>query len=67
MSGRRMNRRKCKDGSSRLRFYHAHDDQIEIIERSLDRAREEIRTEFDVVALEAICMNYLSGGNAIQE
>lgn len=63
MSGRRMNRRRCKDGSWRLRFYHAHDDQVEIIELTLDRAREQMGTEFDVVALEAICMNYLSGAN----
>lgn len=67
MSGRRMNRQRCKDGSWRLRFYHAHDDQLAIIEHSLEKARRELGTEFDAVALEAICMNYLSGGNAIQE
>jgi hypothetical protein len=63
MSARRMNKRRCKDGSWRLRFYHSHDDQIETIELALERARQEMGTEFDVVALEAICMNYLSGGN----
>jgi len=63
MSGQRMNKRKCKDGSHRLRFYHFHDDQIGTVELALAGARPELNTEFDAVALEAICMNYLSGGN----
>jgi hypothetical protein len=62
-----MNKRRCTDGSWRLRFYHSHDDQVETIESALDRARDEMGTEFDAVALEAICMNYLSGGNVIQK
>jgi hypothetical protein len=67
MSGRRMNKRRCRDGSWRLRFYHSHDDQVETIELALQRAREEMGTDFDIVAMEAICMNYLSGGNVIQK
>lgn len=67
MSAKRMNKRLCRDGSYRLRFYHAHADQIEIIELGLERARQEANTEFDNVALEAICMNYLSGGNATKK
>ena len=63
MSGRRMNIRRCRGGSSRLRFYHAHDDQIETIQLGLERARQELGTDFDVVALEAIIMGYLSGGD----
>jgi len=62
MSGRRMDLRKCKDGSYRLRIYHAHEDQIETIQLALDHARSELGTEFDSVALDAICTNYLSGG-----
>jgi len=58
-----MNIRKCKDGSYRLRFYHVHADQIETIQPALEGARRELGTEFDAVALEALCMNYLSGGN----
>lgn len=65
MAGRRMQIRKCRDGN-RLRFYHAHEDQIETLQLALDRARSELGTEFDVVALEAICMNYLSGGEVNQ-
>jgi hypothetical protein len=58
-----MNLRKCKDGSHRLRIYHAHEDQIETIQLALDHARSELGTEFDSVALDAICTNYLSGGS----
>jgi len=67
MSGKRMNKRLCQDGSYRLRFYHAHSDQIETIELGLERARHEANTEFDSVALEAVFMNYLSGGNVTKK
>jgi len=62
-----MNIRQCKDGSNRLRFYHAHTDHIEMIQSALKRAGQELGTEFDTVALVAICMNYLSGSNVIRE
>jgi hypothetical protein len=58
MAGQRMHVRKCKDGSYRLRFYHAHADHIETIQPALECARLELGTEFDAVALAAICMNY---------
>jgi hypothetical protein len=67
MSGKRMQKRLCRDGSYRLRFYHTHPDQIETIELGLERARQEANTEFDSVALEAIFMNYLSGGNVTKK
>lgn len=59
MSGR-MHARKCKDGSYRLRIYHAHKDQIETIQLALKLARSALGTEFDSVALDAICTNFLS-------
>lgn len=60
MSGRRMNVRKCKDGSYRARFYHLHEEQIETIELALKSARLEGESDFDSVALDRICMNYLA-------
>jgi hypothetical protein len=63
MSAKRMNKRLCRDGSFRLRFYHAHADQIEIIELALERAREESGSEFDIVLLELICMAYLTSAH----
>jgi hypothetical protein len=55
-----MNTRKCKDGSYRLRFYHVHEDQIETIQLALERARSEGESDFDVVALDRICVAYLA-------
>ena len=60
MSGRRMNIHKCKDGSYRLRFYHAHEDQIETIQRALEIARLEGLSDFDTVAIDRICMAFLA-------
>jgi hypothetical protein len=60
MSAKRMNRRLCRDGSYRLRFYHAHADQIETIELALEHARNESGSEFDTVLLELICLAYLA-------
>jgi hypothetical protein len=54
-------------GKFRLRFHGVAPDQKETILLALERARSELETEYDAVALEAICMNYLSGGHAIQE
>jgi len=61
MSGKRMQTRRCKDGSHRLRLYHAHDDQIRTIQLALEHARQESGSEFDIVLLELICMAYLTG------
>jgi hypothetical protein len=59
MSGRRVHIRKCKEGSSRLRFYHVHDDQIETILLALEIAREVGESDFDAVALDRICLWYI--------
>ena len=60
MSGRRMETRKCKDGSYRLRLNHAHQDQIESIQLALKIAREESGSDFDAVAIDGICNWYLA-------
>lgn len=39
-----------------------HGDQKETIKDAVDKAKAEAETEFDGVALEAICISYLSGG-----
>ncbi|MGA8709217.1 MAG: hypothetical protein WB646_19780 [Steroidobacteraceae bacterium] len=62
-----MNVRRCKDGSFRSRIYHLHTDQIATIELGLKAARSELNTDYDSVALDAICMNYLSGGNVAEQ
>lgn len=61
MSGKRMQIRECKDGSYRIRLYHAHEDQIQTIKLALEAARREAHSEFDIVLLELICMAYLTG------
>ena len=65
MSGRRMNIRKCQDESFRIRIYHLHEDQLETIQIALEKARLEGGSDFDSVALERICMAYLSFGAAL--
>lgn len=40
-----------------------HEDQKTVIKEAVEKARAEANTEYDGVALEAICMNYLAGGN----
>lgn len=40
--------------------FKLHEDQVETVETALARAREEGETEFDAVALDYICMRYLS-------
>jgi hypothetical protein len=41
-----------------------HEDQKTVIREAVDKAKGEANTEYDGVALESICMNYLAGGNA---
>jgi hypothetical protein len=65
MSGRRMNIRKCKDASFRIRIYHLHEDQLETIQLALEKARLEGGSDFDSVALERICLGYISWGTAV--
>ena len=43
-----------------------HDDQKMTIKEAIQKARTEAKTEYDGVALEAIALNYLSGGNVNQ-
>lgn len=42
--------------------FKVHVDQKETIKQAVEKARKEANTEYDAVALEAICINYLSGG-----
>jgi len=42
--------------------FKVHVDQKETIKQAVEKARKEANTEFDAVALEAICINYLGGG-----
>jgi hypothetical protein len=41
--------------------FKMHDDQKEVVTEALDKAKEESKTEHNNVALEAICLDYLSG------
>src|ERR1700741_3652904 len=45
-----------KTGKSRLRFYGAAPEQVEIIMAALEQVRQERGTAHDTVALEAMCM-----------
>ena len=47
-------------GYSRLRFLHLYPEQVETILIALSHAREELDTQYDSVALDAICMHYLA-------
>jgi hypothetical protein len=49
-----------RTGRARLRFYEVAGDQLLTIELALAQAREDADTPWDSVALEAICMAYLS-------
>ncbi len=60
MSGTRMHSRKGKFGSYKISFYHIHEDQLELIKRALQIAREEGESDFDSVALDGICLSYLA-------
>lgn len=42
--------------------FRLHPDQRETIEAALDKSKEETETDVNAVALEAICLDYLSGG-----
>jgi hypothetical protein len=62
MSGRRMKITKCKDGSWLIRIRHLHEDQIKTIQLALEIARSECQSDFDSVAIEGICMAFISSG-----
>lgn len=53
-------RHNYKRGTSRLRFYPAHADQLEVVLSALEKARAEAGTKYDMVALTCICQQYLS-------
>ncbi len=42
--------------------FKPHEDQLEGIRTALDKAKKEFQTEYDTVALEHICMTFLSPG-----
>jgi hypothetical protein len=44
--------------------FKVYEDQKETVKEALDKAKLESGTEFDNVAIESICMNYLSGAVA---
>lgn len=46
--------------------FKLHADQRENIEAALTKGRKEAETEYDAVALDAICMNYLAGGKVVK-
>ncbi len=46
-------------GKSRLRFYGIAADHLEVIQYALKVAREGLGTEYDSVALDAICQSFL--------
>lgn len=58
-SGRRDARRSQRDDKWRLRFYGINNDQLVLIDLALEKARNEMNTAFDAVALEALCIHYL--------
>ena len=64
MDSGRVDVRYCPTkGKYRFRFYGVSPDHHETILMALERARKELETQYDTVALEAIMMNYLEGGN----
>jgi len=64
MSSGKMDERLTKrTGKYRLRFYAVAPDQLEIIKLALKLAREECNTNFDSVALDAICLEFIATRN----
>ena len=49
-----------RSGKARLRFYNLASDQLENILTALEQAREELGTEYDSVALDALATHYLA-------
>ncbi len=49
-----------RSGKWRLRFYSVAPDHLEVVLAALQAAREEIGTEYDSVALDAICVEFLA-------
>ena len=59
-NGRVNTRFNEKRGYSRFRFQRVYPDQAETILQALAVAREASNTEFDAVALDAICQHFLA-------
>lgn len=49
-----------RNAKARLRFYNVAPDQLEVIMNALEIARNELGTGHDTVALDAICIHFLS-------
>jgi len=49
-----------RNGKARLRFYNINPDQFEVIMEALNAARNELGTDHDTVALDAICIHFLA-------
>ena len=48
-----------RNGKARIRFYGVAPDHLDMIQLALKEAREQLNTEYDTVALEAICLDFL--------
>lgn len=48
-----------RDGKARLRFYGINPEQLVLVKLALEKAREEMETDFDSVAFEAVCLYFL--------
>ncbi len=61
MSSMKVDYRKIKaSGKTRLRFPDVHEDQLDLILQALEVAGEAMGTEHGTVALEAICLHFLT-------
>jgi hypothetical protein len=56
-----------KSSSTKRMVFWPHPDQAEIITAALNRAKQEIPTQFQTVALEAIAMSFMSTGMAFKD
>jgi len=55
-------RYNTKRKTYRVRFSPLHRDQLEVILLALEMARKEANTEYDSVALDCICLHFLTNG-----
>ena len=60
MKGRAHIRLNKKRQTYRMRFTPIFEDQLELIQFALSIARREAETEYDSVALDAICQHFLA-------
>lgn len=50
-----------KRGTYQMKVFPMYVDHVETVRLALEKARKELGTQYDAVALEAICASYLSG------